>query len=70
MRLIDRTDVMAALAAQLQRRPGVGRHLVAKSLIAADVGGALQRYRLLETTPAYALEKLAASGQLEAVKRR
>jgi predicted ATPase len=45
-------------------------NLVAKSLIAADVGGALQRYRLLETTRAYALEKLAASGELEAVKRR
>ena len=27
-------------------------NLVAKSLIAADVGGALQRYRLLETTRA------------------
>jgi predicted ATPase len=45
-------------------------NLVAKSLIAADVGGALQRYRLLQTTRAYALEKLAASGELEAVKRR
>ena len=45
-------------------------NLVAKSLIAADVGGPIQRYRLLETTRSYALEKLAASGELEAVKRR
>jgi predicted ATPase len=45
-------------------------NLVTKSLIAADVGGAVQSYRLLETTRAYALEKLAQSGELEAVKRR
>jgi predicted ATPase/DNA-binding winged helix-turn-helix (wHTH) protein len=32
-------------------------NLVAKSLVAADVGGAIARYRLLETTRAYALEK-------------
>jgi predicted ATPase/DNA-binding winged helix-turn-helix (wHTH) protein len=43
-------------------------NLVAKSLIAADVGGTVPRYRLLETTRAYALEKLAASGEFEAVK--
>jgi predicted ATPase len=42
-------------------------NLVAKSLIAADVGGTATRYRLLETTRAYALEKLAASGEFEAV---
>jgi predicted ATPase len=45
-------------------------NLVAKSLIAADVAVALQRYRLLETTRAYALKKLASSGELEAVERR
>jgi predicted ATPase len=44
-------------------------NLVAKSLIAADVGGAVQFYRLLETTRPYALEKLAASGELESVRR-
>ena len=33
--------------------------LVAKSLVAADTRGAQARYRLLETTRAYALEKLA-----------
>ncbi len=45
-------------------------NLVAKSLIAADVGGALPCYRLLGTTRAYALEKLIASGELEQVERR
>ncbi len=44
--------------------------LVTKSLVAADAGGTMVRYRLLETTRAYALEKLAQSGELEAVARR
>ena len=45
-------------------------NLVTKSLIAADVDGAVPRYRLLETTQAYALEKLSESGELEQVERR
>ena len=45
-------------------------NLVAKSLVMADIGGSLTRYRLLETTRAYALEKLAESGELDAVARR
>jgi predicted ATPase/DNA-binding winged helix-turn-helix (wHTH) protein len=45
-------------------------NLVAKSLIAAEVGGAVPCYRLLETTRAYALEKLADSGDLEELERR
>jgi predicted ATPase len=40
-------------------------HLVAKSLVAADVGGAVVRYWLLETTRAYAREKLTERGELE-----
>jgi predicted ATPase len=36
-------------------------NLVAKSLVAADVGGAIARFRLLETTRTYALEKLDGS---------
>ncbi|HEY2537983.1 MAG TPA: winged helix-turn-helix domain-containing protein, partial [Stellaceae bacterium] len=44
--------------------------LVAKSLVAADLGGATGRYRLLDTTRAYAFEKLAESGELGAVARR
>jgi predicted ATPase/DNA-binding winged helix-turn-helix (wHTH) protein len=37
--------------------------LVAKSLLVADHSGAAQRYRFLETTRAYLLEKLAESGE-------
>jgi predicted ATPase len=45
-------------------------NLVAKSLVNADVGGATVHYRLLESTRAYALEKLAESGELQSVARR
>jgi predicted ATPase/DNA-binding winged helix-turn-helix (wHTH) protein len=44
--------------------------LVAKSLVAAEVDGAVARYRLLDTTRAYALEKLADSGERHAVACR
>jgi predicted ATPase len=44
-------------------------NLVARSLVSADVGGAVAQYRLLDTTRAYALQKLAESGELEAVER-
>jgi predicted ATPase/DNA-binding winged helix-turn-helix (wHTH) protein len=44
--------------------------LVAKSLVTADVGDAMPRYRLLETTRAYALEKLVQAGEFDAVARR
>ncbi len=37
--------------------------LVAKSLVAIDADGASRRYRLLETTRAYALEQLRACGE-------
>src|SRR5262249_16863276 len=37
--------------------------LVAKSLISADISGENVHYRLLDTTHAYALEKLIASGE-------
>jgi predicted ATPase len=43
--------------------------LVAKSLVAADVSGAEPHFRLLETTRAYALEKLRESGEQEQVAR-
>jgi predicted ATPase/DNA-binding winged helix-turn-helix (wHTH) protein len=45
-------------------------NLVMKSLVAADLGGATGWYRLLETTRAYALEKLTQSGEFEQVARR
>ncbi|MEZ5622073.1 MAG: hypothetical protein R3E78_12690 [Burkholderiaceae bacterium] len=41
-----------------------------KSLVAADPGDGQIRYRLLETTRAYALERLAAAGETAAVMRR
>ncbi len=44
--------------------------LVAKSLVTADAGGAKVRYRLLDTTRAYALEKLAQAGELDVAARR
>jgi len=44
--------------------------LVTKSLVTADPGGATVRYRLLETTRAYSLEKLAACGEVEPAARR
>jgi predicted ATPase len=43
--------------------------LVAKSLVVAEIDGACARYRLLDTTRAYAIEKLSQSGELEAVAR-
>ncbi len=45
-------------------------NLIAKSLVAAEHQGAGTAYRLMNTTRAYALEKLEASGELETVRRR
>ena len=45
-------------------------NLVEKSLIAADVRGLQARYRLLDTTRAYATLKLAESGKVEFLRRR
>lgn len=44
--------------------------LVAKSLVTVDVGSAEPRFRLLETTRAYALAKLRESGEIGALVRR
>jgi predicted ATPase/DNA-binding winged helix-turn-helix (wHTH) protein len=44
--------------------------LVAKSLVAADFGEAVGRYRLLDTTRAYAMEKLIESGECDEILRR
>nr|WP_244670278.1 winged helix-turn-helix domain-containing protein [Rhodoplanes elegans] len=43
--------------------------LASKSLVVVDVAGETARYRLLDSTRAYALEKLAEAGELAAVKR-
>jgi len=45
-------------------------NLVAKSLVAADIGAPTVQYRLLETTRAYALDRLNTSGELQQVSRR
>jgi predicted ATPase len=44
--------------------------LVAKSLVAVDVGGPISHYRLLETMRAYALDRLTASGEFDAITSR
>ena len=44
--------------------------LVAKSLVVADVSGTKPRFRLLDTTRAFAIEKLDASGERERIARR
>ena len=44
--------------------------LVARSLVVADTGAAGTRYWLLETMRAYALEKLAEVGEMDAIARR
>ena len=43
--------------------------LVAKSLVVADVSGAKPRFRLLDTTRAYVIEKLDESGERERIAR-
>jgi predicted ATPase/DNA-binding winged helix-turn-helix (wHTH) protein len=45
-------------------------NLVAKSLVSVEVEGGITRYRLLDTTRAYALEKLTEAGELNAAARR
>ena len=44
--------------------------LTDKSLVVADTSGERERYRLLESTAAYALEKLSVSGEHDALARR
>ena len=44
--------------------------LTDKSLVAAETGAAQERYRLLESTRAYALEKLAVADEVELMARR
>jgi len=45
-------------------------NLVAKSLVLADIGGDHPHYRLLDTTRAYALDKLRSSGEFHDAARR
>jgi predicted ATPase len=45
-------------------------NLAGKSLVTTDISGELTYHRLLDTTRAYALERLTQSGELERVTRR
>ena len=45
-------------------------NLVGKSLVSTDVGGAMVHYRLLETTRAYARDKLIGSAEFDHFTRR
>jgi predicted ATPase/DNA-binding winged helix-turn-helix (wHTH) protein len=45
-------------------------NLIAKSLVSADVGATVVQYRLLDTTRAYATQKLTDSGELQEYLRR
>ncbi|MFZ0032773.1 MAG: helix-turn-helix domain-containing protein [Candidatus Cybelea sp.] len=56
---LDEIDVFDLLAS-----------LIDKSLVVADTSGEQERYRLLESTAAYALEKLVASCKRERLARR
>ncbi len=56
---IEESDVLDLLAS-----------LADKSLVVADTSGESERYRLLESTRAYALDKLSAGGEREALTRR
>jgi predicted ATPase len=45
-------------------------NLVGKSLVIANAGDTIARYRMLETTRGYALEKLTESSEFEHIARR
>jgi predicted ATPase len=67
-------DAASTVAASVEITPSgvvdcIG-NLVEKSLVAADVVGPAARCRLLETTRAYATEKLSESGEFNPVARR
>ena len=58
-RMIDEIDILDLLSS-----------LTDKSLVVADTAGDQERYHLLESTRAYALEKLSAAGAREQLARR
>jgi predicted ATPase/DNA-binding winged helix-turn-helix (wHTH) protein len=60
----------AATSAASEDVKTVMADLVSKSLVWADVDGVVTRYRLLDTTRAYAGEKLAETGETGNVQRR
>jgi len=62
----------AAIGAASKRVDAINHlaDLVAKSLVVADCGSAETRFRLLDTTRAYAIEKLDERGEREQIARR
>jgi predicted ATPase/DNA-binding winged helix-turn-helix (wHTH) protein len=66
-RVVDEVDVGDVATGDVVKNLA---SLVAKSLVAADVGGPVSRYRLLETMRAYAMDKLTGSGEFDAVASR
>jgi predicted ATPase len=64
-----RAVIMSADLAPAEVVDGIA-NLVAKSLVAVTAGSAVARYRLLDTTRAYGLERLAESGEREQLARR
>ncbi|HTF00207.1 MAG TPA: winged helix-turn-helix domain-containing protein, partial [Bradyrhizobium sp.] len=65
--LLDAAIVVAGAAASVTDHLA---NLVAKSLVVADVRGQTPHYRLLDTTRAYALEKLRGGGEYREAARR
>ena len=66
-------DAMAIAAAEnepVDRVVDALEQLVAKSLVSTRPEGASRRYRLLDATRAYALQKLVEAGEAQAVARR
>jgi predicted ATPase len=67
-------EAAAAVAMELMTTPAEAidglADLVSKSLIVADVSGARPRFRLLDTTRAYAIEKLDESDERERLAHR
>ena len=68
--LVAVQDVAAGDGLPRSDIPGALRLLVDKSLVVADLTDGAARYRLLDTTRAYAAEKLRDSGEADAVAAR
>ena len=67
---LEATQSVAVGPADTMDVVGAVANLVAKSLISVNAQSETPLYRLLDTTRAYALEKLAESGELESTARR
>ncbi len=67
-----RATIAVAAAPETELAPVVESlaSLVAKSLVTTEGDGAVARYRLLDTTRAYAIEKLEESGESDVTARR